>query len=580
MGTVGRLAKILGRQAAARGLRPTVCSVVQCKDALLSSPGKYHAIFFAISTYGGGAPPTSAESFFAELESGVLGGLFKGIPVAVFGAGNSAYQTYFCYAAVRLHRALEKVCPQLLELRKSCELAHPSGHDCCFTDWMERLWDVLQVNSVHPIARFCTCSVRAVDSAATPRRNIEPPGFYNLEVVSKELLTPVGYERQSYRIRLRVPMAQQVAMLNRPAMFADLFYVLPRNDSAEVQRVLARLNLDPAMVFNIEDVPEICEQYRFIPERTVSVAELFQNVVDLHCPLAPSLLVQLAECATSAEEQQSIRTLAVDGGMDDPYSMGDFLEAFPSVQLSLDEVISYFPFLNARAYSMSSDFEEGKTEIFEIVFTVPKKQRKNGLPHYGVATRTMSTTEPGQCIRARMESYFVKPPTYNAPLVIVAMGAGISSARAILMRRQSEKKKGRFVAAARLLYGFHHTGKDQLFFAELEAMKKEGVLSSTQYLGTRDDSQVHTTIVDIFDDSIPCFLGMIGEVVFCGPGGNLPGRVMEGLAHVGVDIMTLIRLGKYHDKYTPSDKDTEALLWARMAHHHSAIPVPDQSILY
>jgi sulfite reductase alpha subunit-like flavoprotein len=230
------------------------------------------------------------------------------------------------------------------------------------------------------------------------------------------------------------------------------------------------------------------------------------------------------------------------------FNVIDALDKFPSVELTLGQLMTVASIITPRRYSLANDHKTGNHARFEVLCTVRSESGASGV---------LDRAQPGDSLSIRFAECAMKLPKVASNVLYIALGTGVGLVRAQLQRRMLAKAAGRNVGAVHLLYGHHQTGKDCIFMDEFEAMKREGLLATT-YAATNDGPAFVSPLTKL-SPSLVEFLGKDGEIVYCGYGGAVLPMVEAALKKAGVDTATMRATGRYHEEYFASDKETERL---------------------
>lgn len=564
-GTAEGYAKMLGTFAASNGLTPVVHDMNSAVSTYAQEAADAKAVAFVCSTYGTGEAPANSEEFFNFLKKG--GAKDAKTRFSVLGLGNSK-NDHFNAAGKELAALLESNgSSTVVPSRFSCELA-AGGHDAMFRQWKRDLFAALTTSSdsasagLKPVYQISECM------ATVAEKHLERLRTFHATVHGNHHLTPAGYEPRSNMLSLRVPTSVQKEYLGREAGPSDNIEVIAENSDASVARVIKRLGLSATQL--VEITPLAGAPKSFFDNHKMSVHSLLKEVVDINAIPTRSLLEIFASRATNAAEKARLQDLAdnlTEGSEYDKLTRGvfavvDCLEMFPSVNVTLADLVSFVPHLATRTYSIANDHADGRHEDFELVYTVPSRHA-DGRHHEGVASSYLERLTSGKEVRCRFVPSTFKTPSFSEPLVIVALGSGIGVARAQLQARASAKAAGKQVAPALLYYGFRHTHKDDLFTKDLKALEAAGIV---KIVGVAShDTATFATPMQKFDDATRDFIGDNGNVLYCGLGGSVPGVVEGAFVRVGVNVSALRKAGRYHEEYFTVDVDSENAF-----KHHSA----------
>jgi sulfite reductase (NADPH) flavoprotein alpha-component len=250
----------------------------------------------------------------------------------------------------------------------------------------------------------------------------------------------------------------------------DSFGILPRNDPALADRVLAALDAPP-------DFP--------IGGRTLR--EVLIDSVSLSP--APDMLFQLYSYITGGERRQKAKALAEGGDPDGDAATLDVLaaiEKFSGVRLDPEAFIEALEPLQPRLYSISSSPRANPGRISTTVDAV--RYDIAGRTRLGVASTYLAERiDPGDPLKIYIQKAhaFGLPADPSVPIVMVGPGTGIAPFRAFLHERMATKAPGRNW----LFFGHQRSNCDFFYEDELNAMKATGLLTRLTLAWSRDGDQ-------------------------------------------------------------------------------------------
>lgn len=559
-GTAESYAKMLGIFATSHGYVPIVAplnDVVQILEDNKHSK-QIEAMLIVTSTYGTGEFPNNSAKFYKDLAAGNLNSALEGMRYTIMGLGNSANE-HFNAAAKKIDKGLQAAgAKSFLRTQLSCEL-QPNGHDTVFRGWKRNIWTSLGTAT----AANATTTLPAtyeVSIVHTPEKVLSRPHYFRGHVQGNVVLSKDKYVPQSKLLTFTVPIRTQTDELGRRARLNDQILIHPRNSIASAERAAQRLGVN--LKDSVEITPRSGATHSYFDGHKMLISTLLREVVDLSATPSRTLLDTIASATPSEAERIKLEDLANDLSANSQYdqlvakgfSILDMLEMTPSLPMSIAQLMSIAPQIAARTYSVAKDNSEWLPEEFEICYNIPTK-----VNHKGLCTQMMSELQTGDDFLMKFLPDVATIPNNRNPLLIVALGSGIGSARSLLHRRKLAKSKGEEVGKVVLFYGFREAGKDQLFQAELDGMAKDGLVD-IRYVPSNDGSGKYITPMDKMDRSVADFLGSKGEFSYCGLGGSVPLKVESALQKNGVDTAALRAAGKYHEEYFSADHDVENLL--------------------
>lgn len=577
-GTAESFARMMGPHAAAHNFHADICTL---NDALakINDPAyaKPEAMLCICSTYGIGEYPSNAQRFGDALERGQLAKKMAGLNYAVLGLGNSSNER-FNEAAKKIDKELKKAgAKSLSRMALSCEI-QGSGHDIAYRNWKRSLWTSLGATALQsgvtakPVYDLPICPA----SRAEPR--IIPEGFMETTAHTNDLLTPLKYdEPPSRHLKFEAPDAktQHNAIERWANSDHDHIAILPQNCAENVKRAGDRLKIDLTTVVEVTPLPG-APPNEVIDMKKMSYGTLLRDVIDLSAIPSRSFLESMATlCAEGTPERAELEELANDlssgsaydkltaGG--NSFSVIDCLEHFSTVEFTMPFLLSFAPRIQARTYSFARDTTGVLKSFHEIVFNIPTRKAAGGKVHQGLCSSMLANVRAGDKLTVSYVPRSYSAPKDFAPLLIVALGSGIATARTTIQRRARLQKMGIKVGPTMLYYGHRHAGKDDLFREEFDKYEAEGLISVVR-VASHDQADFRTPM-DEMRSSITDFLGVAGEVIYCGMGGSVPLMVENKLRALGNDVGLMRTQGRYHEEYFTQDPDVENLLKELSAAH-------------
>lgn len=564
-GTAESYAKMLSIFATSHGYVPIVAPLNDVPQILRDNMQnkQIDAILIVASTYGTGEFPSNTGKFVQELASGALNDALAGQRYTIMGLGNSANE-HFNNAAKKIDKALAAAgAKSFLRTQLSCEL-QPNGHDAVFRTWKRSIWTALGSSAAAAAAGTVSPLPVTYDVATVYGHDkiVSRPHYLRGHVQMNTTLTESGFVPQSKLLTFTVPTRVQKEELGRKANANDQILIHPRNSLAAAERMAKLLGVN--LTDCVEVAPRPGAPSSYFDGHKMTVECVLREVVDLSAAPSRTLLDTIASACPNEAERAKIDDLANDLSANSQYealiakgfTIADVLEMCPSVKMTLAQLLSVAPHIAPRTYSVAKDNSEWVSDEFEICYNVPTKEN-----HVGLCSQMMANLKAGEDFLMKFLPDAQSVPDTKTPLVIVALGSGIGTARALLHRRKIAKGKGEAVGPVVLYYGFREAGKDQLFTKELNELAAEGIVD-VRYVPSNDPANKgkFVTPMDKFDRSIADFLGTKGEVSYCGLGGSVPLKVESALQKNGVDTAALRAAGRYHEEYFTADQDVENLL--------------------
>jgi sulfite reductase (NADPH) flavoprotein alpha-component len=250
----------------------------------------------------------------------------------------------------------------------------------------------------------------------------------------------------------------------------DSFGILPRNDPALVDRILAAIRA-PA------DFP--------IGDKTLRDA----LIEDTSLAPAPDALFQLISYLTGGERKRKALALSKGQDPDDDAATLDVLaalEKFPNLHPDPEAFYEVLDPLQPRLYSISSSI---KANPGRVSLTVDTVRYAVGERHrLGVASTYLGDrVRAGETIKAYVQKAhgFALPKDGATPIIMVGPGTGVAPFRSFLQERHATKAAG----PAWLFFGHQRSSTDFFYEGELGVFKEAGALTKLSLAWSRDGGQ-------------------------------------------------------------------------------------------
>ncbi|MEJ1157168.1 sulfite reductase subunit alpha [Prosthecomicrobium sp. N25] len=312
----------------------------------------------------------------------------------------------------------------------------------------------------------------ASPTAAPPARaDDRRPGYdraapVEATFVSATRLNGPGSAKETLHVVWRLPEGLDYAP-------GDSFGILPRNDPALVDAILAALHM-PA------DFP--------VAGKTLRTA----LIEDYALAPAPDMLFQLVSYITGGETRLRAKALAAGG---DPFGDADSLdvlaalEHFPGIRPDPEAFLECLEPLQPRLYSISSSPRAAPGELtltVDVVRYPVAGRTRLGVASTGIADRLA----PGDTVKVFVSRAhgFALPRDGATPIVMIGPGTGIAPFRAFLQERLATGAPG----PAWLFFGHQREATDFLYREELEGLLAHGTLTRLSTAWSRDgDAKVY-----------------------------------------------------------------------------------------
>jgi len=485
---------------------------------------------FVMATYGEGEPTDNAKEFYEWLMSEDREPeLLSSLRYTVFALGNRTYEHYNAVG-----REVDK---RLAQLGATSFYNRGEGDDDSsleedFLNWKKDLW--------RPLCELC--GIKSVQPASTETVEVKPR--YQLVFVdapATQLPHALGTLSRQTTYDQKNPFIAEIAVNkelhsdssdrscrhlefvvpdNLAYEAGDHLGVFPKNDSRLVEALAARLGvtdeLDKYFCLQPISTPiSASSSGKKAVLGPVTVRAALTELLDITTPPRKSLLSALVQYASDPAERARLLALSSTDESslppneqyakwvkEDRRTIGEVLEAFPSVSPPLGHMLELLPDLAPRYYSISSSpkAHPGRIHITSVVVNF---QTGTGRIHDGVcsthflrlvpsddsatmstSTSTSTTTKPTAPIFVR-KSTFRLPPQISTPIMMVGPGTGLAPFRGFIHERRhlgSKEELGESV----LFFGCRHREKDFIYKEELTTAVDEGYLSALHLAFSRE----------------------------------------------------------------------------------------------
>ncbi|MYS53702.1 hypothetical protein GTW46_27195 [Streptomyces sp. SID6013] len=326
-----------------------------------------------------------------------------------------------------------------------------------------------------------------------------------------------------------------------PYRTGDYLSVLPENDPALVDRMIARLGTRKDRVCTIESEAP----HGMVPlGRALRVEDLLTRFVDLAAPATPGVVARLAHATACPPERAELERLAevdrTERGQDRGATLLDLLERFASCEVDLALVLELLPAPRSRQYSISSAAEVD-SDVALTVSVLEAPEHSGGGVFRGTASGYLQRVRAGDRIVASVTSppeTFRPPLDTSVPIVMIAAGSGIAPFRGFIRARTAAAAAGGEVGPTVLFFGCQHPEWDDLYAEEFAEHEKSGRLEVHRAYSQSPDGEIryvqHKLAAE--HERVRGLLSHGAHVYVCGDAAGM-GRSVEGaLQDIGTTI--------------------------------------------
>lgn len=466
LGTCRALARQFADDATALGCTATVAPL---DDAVggFPEPG---AILIIASSYNG-QPTDDARAFLNWLLDANTT-LNPAPNIAVLGVGDHNWADTYQVVPRRIDERLGELGANRLVSRAA---ADTSG-DMVGTieEFAAALWSSLAERFGDPDAAPLTDAaeplyelrriVGPVTAAMDARSSVTPMTIVeNTQLVSSGL----GQAKISVRVDLPDDVDYQTG---------DHLTVMADNPPEVVDAVLTQLGIDPGLRLAIN--PRRSSRRLIALDREVSARELLTHFVELQKPVTSSQLRRLAAANSSPSERQRLNELAEtpDGC---PLSVLECLDEYPACVLTGAELLELLDPMVPRHYSIASSSMLSPRTVGLLVSVLDAPARSGHGLFKGVASNFLATVQPGQVIRARVDSArqaFRAGADPAKNVILVSAGTGVAPFLGFLGDRLAAQQAGAPVEPALCFFGVRDPEVDYIFRDGFEQAEAIGIV--------------------------------------------------------------------------------------------------------
>ncbi|GLQ76170.1 diflavin oxidoreductase [Vibrio penaeicida] len=418
---------------------------------------KSSRILIVTSTYGEGEMPDNAESLWQTMSdehAPKLDGTF----FSILALGDTSYDE-FCLAGKLWDERLEELGATRVTTRVDCDIDFEQPAE----EWM--------------IATLPGIADKGDDGEAT---------------VAQGGSAPKAKSKYSRKQPLQATLKHKRVLNKEGSSKEIVHYEISLEGSGEFYKAGDALNVISQN--QPELVQAFLEHFQFSGDEkpswngdNFSLREIFTSHLDIRTP-SKEFVKALAE---SASDHKLIALI----GNEDSKGLNDFLwgkdildllRQYPSVTLSLAEILSLLKPIAPRAYSISSSLNKHADEVH---LTIGSVRYQNGERDYNgtCSTWLADLVEEGDVVPCYFapNKNFAVPEDDKAPMIMVGPGTGIAPFRAFLEEREVQASPG----DNWLIFGDRNGSTDFIYQEELEALQSKGVLTKLDLAFSRDQAE-------------------------------------------------------------------------------------------
>ncbi len=250
----------------------------------------------------------------------------------------------------------------------------------------------------------------------------------------------------------------------------DSFGVFPKNNLGLVDQIIAMLGASHLTEINGKTLRRVLRE-------------------DVDLGLAPDSLFELFSYISGGKSREKARALAKGEDPDGDAAQLDVLAVlhkFSNVRPHPEAFVDALSPLQPRLYSISSSpnlFPGGLSLTVDAVRYQVNKRKRTGV----ASTWLADAVEPGEELQVYVQKAhnFALPEDGTRPVIMVGPGTGVAPFRAFLQERKASGAPGKNW----LFFGHQKSATDFFYRDELEALRREGVLTRLSLAWSRDAGQ-------------------------------------------------------------------------------------------
>ncbi len=279
--------------------------------------------------------------------------------------------------------------------------------------------------------------------------------------VSRRLLNKSGSEKQTWHVEF------DLSGCGLDYVVGDSFGIFARNEIGHVDQIIALLGASHTTEIHGKTLRDVL-------------------IDDVSLSPAPDKLFELLSFITGGALREKARALAQGDDPDGDAATLDVMAAFQKfsgVRPHPEAFVEALEPLQPRLYSISSSHKATPGRLSLTVdcvrYVIGKRKR------FGVASNFLAErVNPGDRVKAYVQKAhgFALPRDPKTPIIMIGPGTGVAPFRAFLLDRRATGAGGRNW----LFFGHQRSDCDFFYSDELNAMKREGLLTRLSLAWSRD----------------------------------------------------------------------------------------------
>lgn len=444
--------------------------------------GSEELVLIVTSTFGNGDPPYNAHTFM-ELLKGADAPSVQGVKFSVCGLGDRSYPN-FAQCGRDFDERLGSLGGERIVPRMDCDV----DFEVPFDEWKQQILGWARANldvsgapapapkaAARPGGLWGKVSgwfgskkappAEAVPPAADPSSAAPAPtreSPFMARLIESRLLSAEGSDKETRHYE--IDLTGSGITFNG----GDSFGVLPSNPPAEVEGILAALELDPESPVTLKS------------GRTLALGGALARRLCLQS-VSVDLLRLLSQSGGPGQAALDQGGAAISTYLSERFLL-DVIRDHPQARVGAQELVDKLKILPPRLYSVASSPLVDPNKVAFLVETL--RYERGGRPCEGVASVWLSDRLE---IGHEIPLYLAPNPDFHLPsdsqdILMFGPGTGLAPFRAFLQERELRQASGR----SWLFFGHQHQATDFLYRDEILGWQASGRLARLDLAWSRD----------------------------------------------------------------------------------------------